>query len=204
VCASINYRLAAKKDTNFTRHLATVWPGNLHDCKTAVRFLRKYADRYHVDPRRIGAIGGSAGGHLTAVLGLTTSGDGLDPTAPYGEFSCRVQAIVPMYGVHDLVARSKEKKLWETMSASQRELCQFASPVTYASNDDPPTLILHGTADTTVPMSQSQLLHEALRKAGVSAKLVIVKDAPHSFHLQPTQRDLRPLVIEFFDKHLKQ
>ncbi len=113
VCASINYRLAAKEDTNFAQHLATVWPGNLHDCKTAVRFLRKYADRYHIDPRRIGAIGGSAGGHLTAVLGLTVSGDGLDPKAPYGEFSCRVQAIVPMYGVHDLVARSKEKKLWK-------------------------------------------------------------------------------------------
>ena len=68
VCASINYRLAAKKETNFAQHLEAVWPGNLHDCKTAVRFLRKYADRYHIDPRHIGAIGGSAGGHLTAVL----------------------------------------------------------------------------------------------------------------------------------------
>ncbi len=204
VCASINYTLAAKKETNFARYLATAWPGNLHDCKTAVRFLRKYADRYHVDPRRIGAIGGSAGGHLTAMLGLTASGDGLDPKAPYGEFSCRVQAIVPMYGGHDLVARSKGKKRWEAMSASDRELCQSASPVTYASNDDPPTLILHGTADTTVPVSQSQRLHETLRKAGVSTELVIVKDALHSFHLQPKQRDLRPLVIEFFDKHFKQ
>ena len=95
------------------------------------------------------------------------------------------------------------KKLWESMSTSQRRLCQAASPVTYASKDDPPTLILHGTADTTVPTNQSQILYTALHKADVSAKLVIVKDAPHSFHLQPKQRDLRPLVIEFFDKHLK-
>lgn len=203
VCASINYRLAAKRDANFARHLATVWPGNLQDCKTAVRFLRKYADRYHVDPRRIGAIGGSAGGHLTAMLGLTAPGDGLDPKGPYGEFSCRVQAIVPMYGAHDLVTRSREKHLWDGMTAAQRKLCRAASPVTYASKDDPPVLILHGTADTTVPVSQSQLLHKALRKAGVSSELVIVKDARHSFHLQPRQRDLRPLVIEFFDKHLK-
>jgi acetyl esterase/lipase len=203
VCASINYRLAAKRDPNFTRHLATVWPGNLHDCKTAVRFLRKYADRYHVDPRRIGAIGGSAGGHLTAMLGLTGPGDGLDPKGPYGEFSCRVQAIVPMYGAHDLVARAREKKLWETMTAPQRELCRSASPVTYASKDDPPTLILHGTADTTVPVSQSELLHKALKRAGVSAQLVIVKGARHSFHLQPPQRDLRAVVIGFFDEHLK-
>lgn len=204
VCASINYRLAKGKHVNFAKHLATVWPGHLHDCKTAVRFLRKHADRYHIDSKHIGAIGGSAGGHLTAVLGLTGAGDGLDPPAPYGEFSCRVQAIVPMYGAHDLVARSKQKKLWETMTASQRKLCQAASPVTYASKDDPPTLILHGTADTTVPTKQSQLLHEALRNAGVSTTLVIVKDAPHSFHLQPKQRDLRPLVIDFFDKHLKE
>lgn len=203
VCASINYRLAAKRETKFTQHLATVWPGNLHDCKTAVRFLRKFAHRYHIDPRRIGAIGGSAGGHLTAMLGLTGPEDGLDPKSPYAEFSCRVQAIVPMYGAHDLVARSREKKLWAGMTESERKLCRAASPVTYASKGDPPTLILHGTADSTVPKVQSELLFKALKKAEVPARLVIVKDAPHSFHLQPRQRDLRPLVIEFFDEHLK-
>lgn len=203
VCASINYRLAAKQETNFARRLATVWPGHLHDCKTAVRFLRKHAERFHIAPERIGAIGGSAGGHLTAMLGLTASGDGLDPAGPYAEFSCRVQAIVPLYGAHDLVARSRAKKLWETMTDADRKLCRAASPVTYASKDDPPTLILHGTADTTVPVRQSELLDKALRRAGVPAKLVIVKGAPHSFHLQPKQRDLRPVVIEFLDRHLK-
>lgn len=203
VCASINYRLAPKRDANLARRLATVWPGNLQDCKTAVRFLRKNAKRYSINPKRIGAIGGSAGGHLTAMLGLTSSGDGLDPKAPYGDFSCRVQAIVPMYGAHDLVTRAKETKWWEKMTESQRKLCRNGSPVTYASKDDPPTLILHGTADTTVPVNQSELLHAALKKAGVSSQLVIVKNAPHSFHLQPKQRDLRGLVIGFFDRCLK-
>lgn len=203
VCASINYRLAATKHPNFAKHLATVFPGHLHDCKTAVRFLRKFAKRYHVDPKRIGAIGGSAGGHLTAMLGLTSASDALDPKGPYGDYSCRVQAIVPMYGAHDLVARAKEKKLWDEMSPADRKLCRQASPVTFASKDDPPTLILHGTADTTVPVRQSQLLHQAMRKAGAVSKLVIVKGAPHSFHLQPKQRDLRTLVIAFFDRHLK-
>lgn len=203
VCASINYRLAERKSPNIAIRLATAWPGNLHDCKTAVRFLRKHAGRYHIDPRRIGAIGGSAGGHLVAMLGLTAAGDGLDPRAPYGDVSCRVQAIVPLYGAHDLVARSRVRKHWESMTAEQRSLCKAASPVTYATNDDPPTLILHGTADTTVPVRQSELLEQALRKASVPVRLVIVKDAPHSFHLEPRQRDLRPLVIEFFDRHLK-
>ncbi|MCA9014881.1 MAG: alpha/beta hydrolase fold domain-containing protein, partial [Planctomycetaceae bacterium] len=67
VCASINYQLA-KKESKFTDNLKQVWPGNLQDCKTAVRFLRKHADQYQIDASHIGAIGGSAGGHLVAML----------------------------------------------------------------------------------------------------------------------------------------
>jgi len=203
VCASINYVLAEKKDGNPGKRLATVWPKNLHDCKTAVRFLRKNAADYHIDPDHIGAIGGSAGGHLTAMLGLTGPDDGLDPKGPYGEFSCRVQAIVPMYGVHDLLARARDRNLTDAMTDEQREFCAQASPVTYASKDDPSALILHGTADRAVAVRQSELLADALRKVDVSTELVIVEGAPHSFHLQPNGRDLRPLVIGFFDKHLK-
>jgi acetyl esterase/lipase len=203
VCASINYLLAEKEDENPVMRLATVWPQNLHDCKTAVRFLRKNAAGYHIDPDHIGAIGGSAGGHLTAMLGLTGPDDDLDPKGHYGEFSCRVQAIVPMYGPHDLMAGARDRNLVHAMTDEQRGFCVAASPVTYASKNDPPTLILHGTADRTVPIRQSELLADALRKARVPAELVIVEGAPHSFHLQPNGRDLRPLVIEFFDKHLK-
>ncbi|MBI3468605.1 MAG: alpha/beta hydrolase [Planctomycetes bacterium] len=88
VCVSINYLLASEGHPT--------WPQNVHDCKRAVRFLRKNAEKYHVDPDHIGVIGGSAGGHLTAMLGLTGSESGLDPAGPDAEISCRVQAIVPM------------------------------------------------------------------------------------------------------------
>ncbi|NQT13144.1 MAG: alpha/beta hydrolase, partial [Planctomycetes bacterium] len=203
VCASVNYVLAKEREENFARRLATVWPQNLHDCKMAVQFLRRNAARFHIDPKHIGAIGGSAGGHLTAMLGLTGPGDGLDPRGPHGEVSCRVQAIVPMYGAHDLTIFAREDNVYDAMTDRQRDLCVKASPVTYASKDDPPVLILHGTGDATVPVRQSDLLHAALKKVGVSTRLVVVEDAPHSFGLQPKQRDLRPLVIEFFDKHLK-
>ena len=96
VCLSVNYVLSKVGATE------VLWPRNLHDCKTAVRWLRKHAERLHLDPDHIGAIGGSAGGHLTAMVALTGAKDGLDPAGPYGEFSCRVQAAVDLYGPADL------------------------------------------------------------------------------------------------------
>ena len=200
VCASINYRLAKKND-HVPARLREVWPGMLHDCKTAVRFLRKNADRYQIDPQHIGAIGGSAGGHLVSIRATTDSKDGLDPDGPYGDVSCRIQAVVPMYGVHDVVKQAMLKG--NTLTAAEEKLCVQASPITYVSADDPPALILHGTKDALVPVEQSQLLLDQLDAAGVASGLLIIEGAPHSFHLQPKQRDMRATVIEFFDKHLK-
>ena len=64
-------------------------------------------------------------------------------------------------------------------------------------------LIVHGTADTTVPLSQSEALADALEKTGAEYELVIIPGAAHTFDLQPKQRDLRPLVFQFFEKYLK-
>lgn len=200
VCASINYRLSVKSDDLATR-LRDVWPANLHDCKTAVRFLRKHADKYSIDADHIGAIGGSAGGHLVAVLAVTAASDKLDPDGPYREFSSRVQAVVPMYGVHDIPEHARVKG--NEQSEADIELCRQASPVTYVTSDDPPALILHGTKDATVPVQQSRILHASLQAAKVPSELIVIEGAPHSFHLQPSQRDLRPKVIGFFGRHLK-
>lgn len=192
VCVSVNYLLAAEGKPS--------WPQNLHDCKLAVRFLRINAEKYHVDPRHIGVIGGSAGGHLAAMLGLTGSEAGLDPPGPHADVSCRVQAVVPMYGPAEL---RRDTLMLPRKREEDPKLYELASPVTHVSADDPPFLVLHGTADKTVPYEQSEILAAALKKGGVPAELVLVEGAPHTFHLQPKQRDLRPLVIGFFDKHLK-
>jgi acetyl esterase/lipase len=173
----------------------------LHDCKTAVRFLRAHADEYQVDVDHIGAIGGSAGGHLVAMLAATDSGDGFDDTGLYLDQSSRIQAVVPMYGVHDVLAQARIRE--NEMTEADIKICRHASPVTYVTSDDPPALILHGTKDALVPTRQSQILHDRLRVANVPSELLIIEGAPHSFHLQPKQRDLRELVIGFFDKHLK-
>lgn len=196
VAMSINYVLATPKGTNVT------WPQNLYDCKTAVRWLRKNAERLQIDPERIGAIGGSAGGHLVSMLALTDAKDGLDPKGPYGEYSCRIQCVVDLYGpavledYHDISAFRKSYK-------EAPELYKQASPVTYADKNDPPILILHGTGDKTVNYHQSEMFAEKLKEVGAEHELILIPDAPHTFHLQPKQRDLRPVVLGFFDKHLK-
>ncbi len=200
VCASINYRLAQENDDIPTR-LREVWPGMLHDCKTAVRFLRKNADKFRIDADHIGAIGGSAGGHLVSILATTDANDGLDPDGPYGEYSCRIQAVVPMYGVHDIVKQARLRKA--DLSDADKKLCREASPVTYATADDPPALILHGTKDALVPVEQSQILQDRLTALKVPSEVLIIEGAPHSFHLQPKQQDLRAKVIGFFDRHLR-
>ena len=191
---SINYILSDKRQTT--------WPQNLHDCKTAVRWLRMHAGRLQLDPDHIGVIGGSAGGHLAALAAVAGPDDGLDPAQPYGEFSCRVQCAVDLYGPTDLTQHRDIPMLGKKRSDAP-ELYRAASPTTYVDRYDPPVLILHGTADKTVDVQQSEVFAAALKKAGVEHELVIVEGAPHSFHLQPKQRDLRPLVLGFFDKHLR-
>lgn len=191
---SIDYVLASKTKA--------VWPQNLFDCKSAVRWLRKNAERLQIDTNRIGVIGGSAGGHLAAMVTLTTPADGLDPKEPYGEFSCRVSCGVDLYGIADLPTYHDASMLGKTF-AEAPELYRLASPVTYVRSNSPPMLIIHGTADTTVNVKQSELFADVLKKAGAPHELIIIPGAQHTFDLQPKQRDLRPVVLGFFDHYLK-
>jgi acetyl esterase/lipase len=192
---SIDYLLATEEKPS--------WPVNIHDCKTAVRWLRANADRLQIDAAHIGAIGGSAGGHLTALLATSGNLPELDPPGPYAEYSCAIQCAVPMYGAAEVRDRPSAHVMIGKTMAEAPELYRLASPADLADSQDPPCLILHGTADKLVPVEQSEILARALAKAGVPHELVIIEGAPHSFHLQPKQRDLRPLVLGFFDKYLK-
>jgi acetyl esterase/lipase len=196
VCMSIDYLLHDPKSDK------SCWPQNVHDCKTAVRWMRANAERLHVDTAHIGVIGGSAGGHLSSMVGVTQPRDGLDPPGPYGEQSCAVNCVVDLYGPADF-SDSKDIAALRKTRAEAPELYRAFSVLTYLDKNDPPFLIMHGTADTTVPVSQSELLAAALKKHGVEHHLEIVEGAPHTFHLQPKEKDLRPIVLAFFDKHLK-
>lgn len=196
VCFSIDYQLDDKASPTIC------WPQNLHDCKTAVRWLRANAERLHLDVAHIGVIGGSAGGHLAAMVGVTGPEGGLDPVGPHGDQSCRVQCVVDLYGPADLENWKDIAALRQSRQAAPELYRQF-SVITHLDKKDPPFLILHGTADTTVEVAQSESLAKALAQHGIEHHLEIVEGAPHSFHLEPKQKDLRPLALAFFDKHLR-
>jgi acetyl esterase/lipase len=178
------------------------WPQNLFDCKTAVRWLRANADRLQIDPDHIGVIGGSAGGTLSSLVTLTGVNDGLDPEGPYGNFSCQVQCGVDMYGIANM-AEWHDSVMFAKTNEEAPELYKMASPLTYVRSDSPPMLILHGTADKTVDVSQSEKFAETLKAKGATYEVEIIPDAPHSFSLQPKEKDLRPVVLTFFDRYLK-
>jgi acetyl esterase/lipase len=196
VCMSIDYLLHNPQSDK------PCWPQNLHDCKTAVRWLRANSERLHLNTAHIGVIGGSAGGHLAALVGTTGPRDSLDPPGPYVEQSCAVSCVVDMYGPADFTDSRDIAALRKTRS-DPPELYRAFSVLTYLDKDDPPFLILHGTADKTVPVRQSEILAAALAKQGVEHQLEIVEGAPHTFHLQPKEKDLRPIVLAFLGKHLK-
>lgn len=195
VAMSIDYALAAVGKPE--------WPRNLHDCKTAVRWLRANAPRYQIDPDRIGVIGGSAGGTLASLVAMTLPSDGLDPVAPYGELSCAVRCAVDLYGVSIIENWNRDTVLFGKTFEEAPELYRQASPMTYVRPDGVPQLIIHGTADQLVDVSQSEDFAKALTAAGTPNELIIVPEAPHSFHLEPEQGDLRPVVLGFFDRYLK-
>lgn len=196
VVMSINYKLWNKGVKNPT------WPQSLYDAKTAVRWLRKNADRLKIDPERIGAFGNSAGGNLAAMLALTVAKDGLDPKEPYGEISTGVLCAIDFYGAADL-PNYHDMKMFLKTREEDPAVYRRASPLTYVRADAPPLLIVHGTKDETVPHSQAETLAAALKKVGAAYQLELVPDAPHTFFLNSPARDFRPLVFEFLDKHLK-
>jgi acetyl esterase/lipase len=199
VCFSIDYWLADPEGVK-----DCCWPQNIHDCKTAVRWLRAHAGKYQIDADHIGAIGGSAGGHLAAMLSVTGPECCLDPTGPLSNISARVQCAVDMYGPVDIENWLDRIPALIQSRAAAPELYKAFSVLTYVTPDDAPILILQGTNDHVVAVSQSVSLAKKLAQQGVPHHLEIIEGAGHSFDLQPEQRDLRPQVFAFFNQHLRE
>ena len=192
-------------------------PAQVHDCKAAIRFLRANASKYGLDPIHIGVWGGSAGGHLAALLGTSAGVKELEGDLGNTDQTSRVQAVSPWYGLYDMtdgfIKREKDPKKREPFIdflggtyEEKRELARLVSAVTHASKDDPPFLIVHGEIDRTMPIRQGELLYDALSKAGVSATFIRVMGGNHNLtapDIKPNMDEIEHRMLEFFDKHLK-
>ena len=198
--ASVQYRLSTQAR----------WPAQIEDCREAVRWLRRQAATHGLDAERIGAWGGSAGGHLVALMGTL-------PLPENEVVSGRISAVCDWYGPSDLltmpanvvtatrtraeVEKSNGALLLGGAVMDRPELARQASALHQVSAGDAAFLIQHGDADPQVPLAQSQRLHEALVAAGVESTLVVLPGAGHGGPAFQTP-EVRAQILAFFQKHL--
>lgn len=210
---SINYRLSGE----------AIFPAQIQDVKAAIRWIRANAKKYKLNPTKMAAWGGSAGGHLSAMAGTTgdvTEFD--DASLGNANQSSRVQAVVDWFGPiqfdqmdpqfkvsgkgrtnHNEV-NSPESELVGKQITQAPDLVKRASPATYISKNDPPFFIEHGTEDPLVPTEQSKNLYADLVKVLGQEKvtLTLLEGAGHGGPQFETQENLDK-VFAFLDKHLK-
>jgi len=158
------------------------FPDPVYDTKAAVRWMRAEGKNYGINTDAIGAIGGSAGGHLVALLGTSYQAANLEGDGGHSGVSSQVQAVVAMAPVTRFAPAANVVR---TMFQNNLELANSFSPVTYLSKDSAPILFIHGDADETVPISQSEEMLQQCQKLGVLSSLIDLKGAPHGFWNQP-------------------
>ena len=181
--ASVDYRLS----------VVAPFPAMIHDIKAAIRFLRAQSAEYGYNAERIAVAGGSAGGHLAALVGVTNGVKELEGTVgAHLDQSSDVQAAISLYGASNLMTILKQSKpqgykfrvpalqlLLDGQPEEKPELAKLASPVEHLDPKDPPLLLIHGDADPQMPPEQSQELAAACKKAGVQVHLEIIPGAVH-------------------------
>lgn len=204
VAATISYRLSGEAP----------FPAAIHDCKAAVRFLRANAKEYGIDPANIGAIGLSAGGHLTALLATSAGVDELEGDGGNPSFSSTIQAAVPMGAQTDLqsqrtreISKAKDRgKIWrQFLSGAQEDkptTYRLASPLHHLDKDDPPCLFISGERDD--PSTHADAFRRRMDQLGIESDLTVIKEAPHPFLGKQIWFDeMLDVSDDFFTKHLK-
>ena len=199
VAVSVGYRLMPKHR----------FPAPVEDAKTAVRFLRANAAKFDIDPDRIGTIGYSAGGHIAALVGTTTTEAGFEGTL-YREQTSQVKCVVDFFGPTDLTlyteAEGIESAIFKPLLGARfrdnPELYRKASPIEHVTKDAPPFLILHGTADILVPIIHSERFHKKLLDAGVRSEMATLPGEGHGWTGDVAVKTMG-LVTKFLDTNLK-
>jgi acetyl esterase/lipase len=172
------------------------------DMRRAVRFIRQHAREYVVDPDRIGVFGSSAGGQLALLLGTTA--DSGDPSASDAVLreSSRVAAVVAYFPPTDLSrwGTQRIRQAFAAIRLTDAEAVEY-SPIRFVSPGAAPSLIVHGDADTTVPMVEGETMHAALTKAGVPASFIRIEGAGHGFEGADLER-ASAAMVQWFQQYL--
>ena len=172
--------------------------------RQAVRFVKRNAGEHGVDPERIGLWGGSASGHLSLLVGTSPEVPLRDTANAFANDSAVVQAVVVFAAPADLAMfvrdNPKEREDRPVMRLTDEQYLEY-SPTTYVTADDPPTLIMHGNADTDVPIAQGRGMFAALQQAGVESAFVEFESTTHSPTVEEADRGVTA-AISWFEEHL--
>jgi predicted esterase len=172
--------------------------------RRAVRFIRHNSKDYGVDKNRIGLWGGSASGHLSLLIGLSPEVPLLDVKEEWEKEYAQIAAIAVFASPADLgkmiLDNPKELENRPVLRMENQQYKDF-SPVTYASKDDPPTLIMHGNTDKEVPLVQGELMYSKLQKEGVKSKFIEFEKTNHSPTLKQASKGVEE-ALAWFNKYL--
>lgn len=201
VCFNLNYRLSP----------GATFPDHLIDLKAGLAWIRQHADAWGIDPRFIAVTGGSAGGHLAALMALTENDPAYQPG--FEDADTTVQAAVPIYGVYDFTGRLGENRLpfWyrrlesQIMKAFRRdepEKFKRASPIDRIHAGAPPFFVIHGDRDTLAPVEEARYFAHELRKASHAPVVYAeLSGAQHAFDLFCSPRTVHMVaaVLQFLN-----
>jgi acetyl esterase/lipase len=197
ITATLSYRLVKQ----------ATYPAAVQDVNCGVKWIKKHADEYGIDPDRMVVIGGSAGGHLALMIGYGGDLPLFNQDCPY-DVDSKVKLVVDLYGPVDMttpyaVSTYQVKDFLNTTYDVNPDIFKQASPNTYLTADDPPTLIFHGTIDSLVPVSQSDSLAAWLEELGIPYDYHRLKGWPHAMDVAVEVNDyVRFYLDAFLEKHL--
>jgi acetyl esterase/lipase len=207
VCVTINYRLSPR----------ATWPDQIVDCKSAIAWVRDHISEYGGDPGFVAVTGGSAGGHLSALVALTANDPAFQPG--FEEADTSVDACVPLYGVYDMTCgrghlggqgskydagllRLLERQVFKQKIDDNVEVFEQASPLYRTHPEAPAFFVIHGTNDTLVPVSEARRFVERMRSQSKSSVLYAeLPSTQHAFDVLPSVRSAHSVaaIVRFLE-----
>ena len=193
---NVEYRLAR----------VSLAPAAVQDCRCALQWVIRNAEKYKFDTSRLVVTGGSAGGHLSLMTGILDPSAGLDDECP-GDEKLEVAAIVNFYGITDVADlldgphRQRYAVAWLGGMENREAVARRVSPLTYLREGLPPILTIHGDADTIVPYVHAIRMHKELDKNHVSNQLLTVPGGGHGGFSKEQTLEINRTIRAFFKKH---